>query len=275
VVLEANVAYSAPSMRRFEPVRLLRAVRAAERRALLSSTLVIAVSSPLSTYLRELGGPSVHILTLPNGVNPALFDPVRADRAGVRARLGLEDRFVVGWAGVLRRWHGIEVLIDALADLPGVHLLLIGDGPDRPFIEALARERGLADRLTVTGRLPHDSMPQYLAAIDSAVAAADRTGFASPMKVVEYMAMGRAVALPRLPNLADLVDDGRTGVFFRPDDAADLARVIAELQASRPRREALGGAAREEVERRLNWRQNAAAVLDAVHGAAAAAASGR
>lgn len=264
VALEVNTAYSAPSVREFEPVRLLPLVRRAERLALRSASVVLAVSSPLAAYVRELAGPAVRVLTLANGVNPEFFDASRADGAAIRAAYGLTDQFVVGWAGILRRWHGIEVLIDAVATLPAVRLLLIGDGPARPDLERLAEERGLRGRLTVTGRVPHAAMPSHIAALDVAIAADDRTGFASPMKVLEYMGMARPVVLPRLANLADLVHDDRTGLFFEPGSAASLALAIGRLQASPPLRARLGRAARLMVEDRFNWSFNARAVLDAV-----------
>jgi glycosyltransferase involved in cell wall biosynthesis len=267
VVVEANTAYSAPAVRQFEPIRLLTLARRAERLAMQSAALVVAVSTPLADYLRELTGGGVRVLMLPNGVDPVMFDPSRIDGHEIRARYGLQGQFVVGWAGVLRRWHGLEVMLDALASIPSAHLLLIGDGPDRPVFERLAQERGLLNRLTVTGRLRHADVPAHLAAIDVAVAADDRTGFASPMKVVEYMAMARAVVLPHLRNFEDLVQHERTGLFFSPGDAMDLARIIVRLEQSTMLRERLGAAARTTVEERLNWRDNAIAVLDAVAGA--------
>jgi glycosyltransferase involved in cell wall biosynthesis len=263
-VLEVNVAYSAPAIRQFEPVRLLHVVRRAERLALQSATLIVAVSTPLADYLHRLAGPDLPVMVLPNGVNQKMFDPAAADGSQVRGRHGLEGRFVIGWAGVLRRWHGIELLLEALAELPAANLLLIGDGPDRRLFEQGARERGLDRRLVVTGRVPHGEMPEHLAAVDVAVAADDRTGFASPMKIIEYMAMARPVVLPRLRNFEDIAQHDRTGLFFTPGDAADLARCVRLLQASAPLRERLGRAARAAVEQRLNWRHNAAAVLDRI-----------
>ncbi len=271
VVLEVNTAYSAPSLLQFEPVQLAGLVRRAERRALRSASLVIAVSSPLASYLRELAGPDLPVLTLPNGVNPELFDPARTDGREVRTRYGLHDRFVVGWAGVLRRWHGVELLLDAMVQMPAAHLLLIGDGLDRPLLEGLARERGLAARLAITGRVPHDAMPAHLAALDVAVAADDRTGFASPMKIVEYMAMARPVLLPRLRNFEDLVQHDRTGLFFERGDALDLARGLRVLCDNPQVRERLGRAARARVEGQLNWRNNAKTVIETIRAGRAGA----
>jgi glycosyltransferase involved in cell wall biosynthesis len=78
------------------------------------------------------------------------------------------------------------------------------------------------------------------------------------------MAMARPVVLPRLRNFEDIAQHDRTGLFFTPGDAADLARCVRLLQASAPLRERLGRAARAAVEQRLNWRHNAAAVLDRI-----------
>lgn len=264
LVLEVNTAYSSPAVRAFEPIRLLRAARAAERRAMREATLVVAVSSPLADYLRELAGPDLPVLVLPNGADPEAFNPASADGAKTRAQYGVQNQFVVGWAGVLRDWHGLEVLIAAVAAIADAHLLIIGDGPARGRVEQLARDRGLERRVTITGRVPHGAVSRYLAAADVAVAAGDRTGFASPMKIIEYMAMGLPVVAPRLRNLADVIEDGRTGRFFADGDARELARCLEELRSSRSLRKQLGDGARAEVERRLNWRHNAAAVLEAV-----------
>ena len=264
LVLEVNTAYSAPSVRRFEPIRLLRAARAAERRALRLATQVVAVSTPLADYLRELAGDDLRVMVLPNGANPELFNPQAADPAATRARYGLQDRFVVVWAGVLRDWHGLDVLMEALAPMRDAHLLLIGDGPARGGVERLATDRGFANRVTITGRIPHAAVAHHLAAADVAVAAADRTGFASPMKVIEYMAMALPVVAPRLRNFGDIIEHDRTGVFFVDGDARDLQRVLGALKASADMRKRLGDAARAEVLARLNWRRNAEVVLEAV-----------
>jgi glycosyltransferase involved in cell wall biosynthesis len=263
-VLEVNFAYSAEAVRSFEPVRLTGLVRRAERAALRLATVIVAVSTPLADCLRGIAQSDLPILVLPNGVDPELFDPDRHDGRDVRARYGLDGRFVVGWAGLLRRWHEIDVLLDALVQAPAAHLLMIGDGPDRAEIERMGRERGLADRLRITGRVPHSEMPSHLSALDVAVAAGDHTGFASPMKVVEYMAMARAPLLPRLRNFEDLVDDDRTGLFFEPRSASDLARLIRLTAGSPAVRERIGRAARHEVVTRLNWRDNARAVIESV-----------
>ena len=79
--------------------------------------------------------------------------PIRAPRAPA---LGLDGRFVVGWVGSFRRFHALDQLFDALVGIEDATLLLVGDGPERPRIELLARSRNVAT--VFTGTVPHDEL---------------------------------------------------------------------------------------------------------------------
>jgi glycosyltransferase involved in cell wall biosynthesis len=183
----------------------------------------------------------------------------------VRARLGLGADLTIGWAGILRDWHGLELLIEAVAAVHGARLLIVGDGPARPQVEARIAALGATSRVALAGRVPHEEMPAHIAAMDVAVVAADRTGVASPMKLLEYMAMGRAVVAPRLENVRDLVEDEVDGLLFEVGDAGALGAAVRRLAASAPLRQRLGGNARRKVEQARNWRRNAEAVLALVN----------
>ncbi len=202
---------------------------------------------------------------MPNGADPELFDPAGADPRVVRERHGLGSRLTIGWTGILREWHGVELLLDALPLVPDACLLIVGDGPARAALEARAgAPAGLQDRVVITGRVPHEAMRDHVAAMDIAVVADERTGIASPMKLVEYMAMARAVVAPRLDNIRDLVDDDVDGLLFAQGDAAALGAVFRRLAGDSALRERLGRAARRKVETTRNWRQNAIGVLGLV-----------
>lgn len=263
IVLEVNALYSSPAMNEFEPLTLRRLAVRYERRMFRLATVTVAVSTPLRRQIEDVAGPGVHVVVVPNGVDPERFDPARTSAEAVRARYGLQGRVIVGWVGVLRRWHGVDVLLRALQHVPDVMLLMIGGGSDRAAVDRAAAALGLSSRVRITGRIEHGDVPSHLAACDITVAADDRTGFASPMKVIEYMAMARPVVVPRLPNFLDIVRDGVTGLTFMPGDADDLARRLKELAASEHLRRTLGSNAREEVLRRLNWQQNARDILAA------------
>ena len=104
-------------------------------------------------------------------------------------------------------------------------------------------------------------MPDHLAAMDIAVVASERTRVASPMKLLEYMAMERAVVAPRLENIAELITDGRDGLLFAAERSDSLASVLRQLAADERLRSALGHEARRTVQDGRNWRSNAERVL--------------
>jgi glycosyltransferase involved in cell wall biosynthesis len=261
-VLEVNCLFSQPPYVQFEPLTFLGMATRVERRALRQASLVVAVSSPLARLARSLA--AVDALVTPNGADIARFDRRAADPGRVRHRYQLGDRLVVGWVGVLRDWHGLELLLDVVKELPDVHLLVVGDGPGRTALDQHAVAAGIADRVTVTGRIPHADMPDFIAAMDVAVVADERTGVASPMKLLEYMAMGTAVIAPAMDNIRDVVTDRVNGVLFDTGSRSALLARVRELSEDRGLRQSLGANARASVERERTWTRIAARILERV-----------
>jgi glycosyltransferase involved in cell wall biosynthesis len=262
-VVEANSLFTQGAYHGFEQLAWLRLARRFERRALELATVVVAVSTPLAEQIQRFAGRPAHVL--PNGADPRLFDSARADGRAVRGRFRIGRSLVVGWSGIVREWHGVERLLDAVIETNGAHLLIVGDGPARPALEARAARLGAADRMTITGRVPHQDMPQYLAAMDIAVVADERTGVASPMKLLEYMSMSRAVVAPRLPNIIDIIEHGVDGLLFTPDNGRELVDAIQRLASDDELRRTVGSSARDKIERERNWLAIAAHVLSLVH----------
>jgi len=128
----------------------------------------------------------------------------------------------------------------------------------------------IGPRVRMTGRVPHDAVPGLVAAFDIGVLP-DTAFYCSPLKVVEWMAAGRAVVAPGYPSLGDLVTNGTDGLLFTPRDADALVGAVVALVDDPGRRHALGRAARVRAETRLTWRQNAERVLGACRDAVARA----
>jgi glycosyltransferase involved in cell wall biosynthesis len=248
-----------------ETLTLRRLAERMERHAWHGADRIAVVSTPLKNHLVDRGVNPDRIAVVPNGADPSMFKPDSAARAAIRQRLGLSSgRVVVGFVGILRPWHGPELLLDAFARLRAgdrAHLLMIGDGPGRAAFEATAAAHGLRDCVTVTGRVPHEEVPQYLAALDIAVSPR-ATFYASPMKVPEYMATALAVAAPRTPNLRDLIRDGDTGLLFAEDDAASLAYTLGCLVNDGAMRARIGHNARHAIVNGRTWEHIAASLLD-------------
>jgi glycosyltransferase involved in cell wall biosynthesis len=237
-----------------------------ERRIWRKANLLLAVSEPLRTQLQIAGVNPELIQVLPNGVNPRLFHPGLDGRL-VRERFKLDGRFVIGFVGTFKRWHGVDLLLAAFQDLyradHSTHLLLVGDGPLRPRFEQEVREAGLQDAVTLAGGVAHEDVPDYLAAMDVAVAPYPALAdfYFSPLKLFEYMAAGRAVVASRTGQVADVVIDGETGLLYEPGDRAGLLNCIQRVQKDAVLRNELGrkGSAACSVR---TWSQNAARVID-------------
>jgi len=265
VVLEVNSPLALEECREKSP-RLFSLARWAERQILNRATRVIAVSGPLRRILIEQGADPRRIVVLSNGVNPASF------RAGAGSpelgrSLGLAGRVVVGFVGWFRPWHGLDLLLEAfrrhgLARRGGA-LLLIGDGPAMPELESYVAARRLQADVKFTGALPHSEVPAHLDLIDIAVQPAANE-YCCPMKILEYMALGKAIVAPRQENIEELVGD-REAALFAPGDADSLGEALGRLIDDARARARLGAAARDAIRsRRLLWTENAKVVVGLV-----------
>ncbi|HYU57536.1 MAG TPA: glycosyltransferase family 4 protein [Actinomycetota bacterium] len=240
-VIEVN-ALLAEEEARWRGLRLAGMARRRERVVLRSADLRVAVSDEVASAV-EATAPGRPTAVLPNGVDGALFARLPG-AAEARAFLGLPaDAPVVGFAGSLRPWHGLEVAVEALRELPGVVLAVAGEGEVRAGLEERARRLGVADRVVWIGQLPHQLIPGFLAALDVAVLpypALPDFAF-SPLKLYEYLAAGIPVVASDLGQVRAVLEDGQ-GVLVPPGQPAVLADAV---------REVLGdlGAARERAAR--------------------------
>jgi glycosyltransferase involved in cell wall biosynthesis len=234
----------------------------AERLVLTAADHVVAVSQALRTYATDLGVASDRVSVIPNGVDPDVFGPAD-EPSTIKQQLGWTDRFVVGFVGSMKPWHGVETLLQTLQLLGGVdspfRLLLVGSGPMLPELEEQSRRLGLAGAVHMTGAVPHHTVPELLRAMDVTVVtyAADADEYFSPVKLFEYMAMALPVVAARVGQVCDVIDKGRTGWLYAPADAGELATLIGMLESDRDLCRRVGAAARECVMNEYTWRHNA------------------
>jgi glycosyltransferase involved in cell wall biosynthesis len=235
-----------------EQLVLKRWAARSERSVLHAADRVLCVTQVLADMLGEAGVPRARLHVVRNGVDLLRY-PSPAPRAE-------DGQVVIGFTGFFRPWHGIEDLVDALSDgsLPaGARLLLVGDGPSRESIETRARERGVADRVEITGAVAHEQIPDHLRAMDVCVQPA-ATAWASPLKLPEYMAAARGIVAPDQENLREVLTDGQDALLFEPTGRGAMAAAVATLAHDRALREQLGAAARASVEREsMTWAGNA------------------
>lgn len=177
------------------------------------------------------------------GANEGRFHP-GVDGRLARERYGLGEGFVVGYAGTFRPWHGVDVLVRAVARLKdkNVRVLLVGDGPGRADIESQVAAAGLGDRFVFTGAVDYAEVPEVLAAADICVAPFEPrfhkgsrgSGFVlDPLKVFEYLALGKPTITVREPNIEALFTDGEDLLLTTPGSESELADAIVRLEQDR------------------------------------------
>lgn len=234
-----------------------------ERWICANATWTVVVSTPLREYLESIGVPCGKCIVMPNGVDPDRFTPKEKGTA-LLDTLGIPTGcFIVGFTGVLRSWHGLDLLVRAVGYMVSngfeAFLLVVGDGPYRESLEILVNELGLERCVCITGRIPHDRVPHYIALFDVAVSPR-ATFYASPMKVIEYMALAKPVVVPHTRNLLDIIDEGLNGLTFEDENPIAMAKALISLYKSPELCEQIGLNARDKVEKRLNWKWNAEVV---------------
>lgn len=231
--------------------------RVAEKPQLLAADVVACGSHEIAEQVRLMGVADERVLVTPNGVDPERFSPEIPGDA-VRARYGLEDRYVVGWVGSFRSFHGLDNALSAMQrvqkEIPGAALLLVGDGLERSRIGDLTRELGLND-VTMTGTVPFPDVPAHVAAMDTAIITdlGDASFHYSPLKLREYMAAGKAIVAPRVGEMGRWLADGEDALLVPSGDVAALADALITLGRDGDLRQRVGTAAREKVLRDATW----------------------
>lgn len=235
---------------------LIRLSRWLERFLYSRATHILVNSPAYRDYLLTKGIPAAKVSVIPNGVDPAMFNPeARGERT--RAAWNLGDKFVVTYAGALGQANDIATIIGAaenLRDYPNIHFLLAGDGKERPKLEQLVQATKLSN-VTFTGSRPKSEMTDLLGASDACVATLQNIALFKttyPNKIFDYMAAGRPTILGIDGVIRDVVEQAQGGIFVTPGDHAALASAVLELERDRPRAQQMGRNAREYVVRHFN-----------------------
>lgn len=202
--------------------------------------LVLAPSTKIERALADWGV-TAPVVKLPTGVDAQRFGSTSADAvAGFRARFGIPegDRLLI-FVGRLGLEKNVDLLIEAMAHVatPGARLLLVGDGPYRPELEAHIARLGLKERVTFTGYLQRDDVAAAYAASEAFFFAS--TSETQGLVVAEAMASGLPVVAVNDLAIADAVEDGVNG-FLASERAEDLAAAADHVLGDPGMRERMG-----------------------------------
>jgi glycosyltransferase involved in cell wall biosynthesis len=220
--------------------RLLRGTR---NRALRSARHVFCPSAYLRDVALRWGLDPDRVSVLPN---PAPEVPSLPAREELRRELGLGGSVLV-FAGRLGPQKALDVLLEALRDVPDVTLVVAGDGPERGPLEAMARELGLDARVRFLGAVSRERVLRLFHAADASVLPSAWENF--PHTVVEALAVGCPVIATAVGGVPEVVRDGENGLLVVPGDAAALGAAIARFFAEAELRSRLAAAAPGSVAR--------------------------
>jgi len=219
---------------------------------------VIPVTRELGRIVEASGVPPGRIRVMCNGVDAALIQSALS-LPGAREALGWSDRTVLGFTGFVREWNGLEPVVDLLA-APGngaLALLIVGDGTARRALEERAARLGVQERVRFTGRIAQADVPYWVSAFDIALHPAANP-YASPLKLFEYMAFGRAIVAPDQPNIREVLQHERTALLFEPGVEGAFAAAVQRLVRDPLLRARLADAAAETIRQRaMTWEENA------------------
>ena len=198
------------------------------RDAANSADGILAVSEALADDIAALGVDRGKIAVHRTGIDRALF-AVR-DRASAKEALGITGPLVVSTGALIPR-KGHAIVIGAVARLPGVSLMIAGDGPERAALEARIAASGAADRIRLLGSVPHRELPQLMNAADAMALASSSEGLANAW--VEALASGTPVVIPDAGGARELVKTPAAGRIVARDAEA-FARALSDLLAHPP-----------------------------------------
>ncbi len=205
------------------------------------------------------------VTVIPNAVDIERFSfGVEADE-GLREKLNLSGKKVLGFIGSFYAYEGLPLLLDAMPEMlkssPDIRLLLVGGGPQEALIKNKVIELGLENEVVFTGRVPHDQVQSYYNQVDVFVyprLAMRLTELVTPLKPLEAMAQGRLVVASDVGGHKELIRDRHNGHLFKAGDVDDLAQTVTGLLSAELTWPELKNAGREYVETERNWQVSVA-----------------
>jgi len=215
----------------------------------------VMVNSPgYIDHVRRHGARQVELVQ--NGADPDMFDPA-VDGDSFRRDHNLQDKFVILYAGAHGMSNDLGVVLQAanlLRDEPAICLVLIGDGKDKPALQARAKDMNLTN-LVFVPPAPKAEMPAILAAADACIAILKpvelyKTTY--PNKVFDYMAAGRPVVLAIDGVIRQVVESAGAGIFVKPGDPQEMAQAIQSLALEPQKARQMGLAGRSYVEKHFS-----------------------
>lgn len=267
-------------------LRSRHAIRAAEWIESLcyeQASRVVTVTESWRRLLLQRGVPEEKIRLVPNGANLEMMRPQLAEAAELRRSLGLEDSFVVLFAGLHGIAQGLDAVLDAaekLRDEEDIQLVFVGEGPVKSRLAERAKELRL-DNIRFLAQVARARVPAFFSMADTALVPLRSVGLlegAVPTRLLDAWACGCPALVAAGGEARALVVEARGGVCVAPEDAEAMARAIIELRDDPESRRLMGENGfrfvRARFDRKVQARQLVESLEELVAGETAASWSG-
>lgn len=197
---------------------------------------ILCVSNQAKAHLvKTWHVPADKINVMANGVDIDLFSQT-FDPRPIRQEWNLGDGPVIAFVGGFQKWHGLENLVESFRQIteqfPAARLFLVGDGPYRATLDEKIAASTVADKIVVTGFLPQERVPEMLSVADITVLPYPQLPqdlWFSPLKLYEYMVAGKAIVASRSGQIAEVIENGETGLLTEPGNVRELTDALLAL----------------------------------------------
>lgn len=264
-ILETNALLYEEAKFERKSLILYELARRAEIKAYKECDVLVCISNNLKQKLiRETGVSEEKIVVIPNGVNIEYIHPNNYPPKP------LFQGFTIGFVGALYAWSGLDLLFEALWELRSegldLSLVVIGDGQMKSAWQDRVAALGLTDNVKFVGRLPQEEVLPLFAGCDLGYSGHfDLKGervYRSPLKLYEYMAMAKPVLASAMEDTKAVVNEGKTGFLFQPNDKNSLKQAIIKAFTAQNKLQEMGAKARQEIELNHSWTKRVQVLIE-------------
>ncbi|MGJ3236239.1 glycosyltransferase family 4 protein [Marivirga sp.] len=229
-----------------------------EVKSLKQADLVLCISEKVKEKVVSFGVSENKIRVVHNKINSVLFHPSISD-VNVRSIHNLENKFVIGWTGSFRKFHGLDALVNAFAKLcaqrTDLCLILVGNGQEYIPIQKLVHNLGISDQVIFADTQPYSKIPEWISCFDIGIVSARSSEdfHYSPLKLQEYFALGKPTIIPRAGDLNKRYSNRKDTLFYEAGNSDDLSKKITELLDNKELRTKLSKSGLEMHKKYGSW----------------------
>lgn len=246
-----------------------RLVYRAEKKVYRNADRVLAVTTFMAEYAKNMGASEKNISVLPLGVNPETFFPQQKDLTLLnQLHLKTTDKVIL-FVGTLFHFTGLDKIITGLPDilkkLPDIKLVIVGGGPALKDLQELCIRNSLENHVTFTGFVSYSEVPKFINLSDLCINPFEInhvTDRIIPIKLVEYLSCGKPVVSTPLKGAVELLPDHISGVIY--SDKSEFLRNMALILYDTDSSSELGRRGRDYVTSRYSWQSVAAKLVNEI-----------